>query len=333
MSQERRAAPRARVPGSFVHCETAEGERIQATVLNVSTAGLFIPTTTPFVAGKRFSLRIRVGGGPVPWWAGLARVIWVRDSATGDGPAGMGAKILDFDDDAASAAIARVIEEHLTAPPVNAAQRERTVLGVGSPSAVESERPTLIEAPVAPTRERTVLGVGAAQPPPPAREPSSVEPDTAAPPAPASHSTPPDSDSSLVAAGVPRRRGGGWFVFLLIVIAGGAGGYALRDRWLPRARAMLTELTSSPPASPPPMPSPPSPAISATTTASTSPTASASSTPSAMPRTSATAAAPSPSGTSAAPGASAPARQPPLRPAVSPPPAPAATKSNNDNPY
>jgi len=331
MSQERRAAPRARVPGSFVHCDTAEGERIQANVLNVSTGGLFIPTTTPLAQGKRFSLRIRVGGGPVPWWAALARVIWVRDSPTSDGPAGMGVKILDFDDDAASAAISRLIQEHLT---VSAPQREGTVPGVGAP--VESERPTLIDGPAAPARERTVLGLGAPEPPPPAPEPSSVEPDPAPeppPPVSASRSAPPDSDPSLVAAGVPRHRGRSWFVFLLIVIAGGAGGYSLRGRWLPRARAMLTELTSSLAPSPPAVPSVAPPAVSATAMPSTDPTVSASSMPSAIAKASAAAATPSASGTtSGAPSASAPARRVPLRPVAPPPPA-TDTKGNNDNPY
>jgi hypothetical protein len=331
MSQERRAAARAHVPGSFVHCETAGGEHLKANVLNLSTGGLFVPTSTPLAAGKRFSLRIRVGGGPVPWWTGLARVMWVRESPTGDGPAGMGVKILDLEDDAAPGIIARVVDEHLKAQPA-VVPRERTVLGVGPPS---SERPTLVDAGElgpAPARERTVLGVGAPQPP--AEEERSVvielvsprpapKPVAPEPPQPAStrRSELRVDDPSLdEVAVVPRRRGAGLLVLLLIVVGGGGAGYVTRDSWLPRAREMLTGPTL-PPATLPPSPSPtqaPSPSVAPTPTVTTGPTASASTTASAS-----------------APNVSGSARRPAPRPAMPPPPPPAsaAPKSSDDNPY
>jgi Tfp pilus assembly protein PilZ len=456
MSQERRAAPRARVPGSFVHCEAAAGERIQAEALNISSGGLFIPTAKPLTIGKRLFLKIQMGGVSAPWWTALARVIWVREAGATGGPPGMGVKLLDIEEEGAMETITRLVDERLKAHPVKAPARERTMLGVGAgpaaapaprpaaaPAATgpdaDSERPTIageVGAPAitAPKRERTVMGMGvmtpatrAAVPRPPTRERSVVEPDPAGwdvptraafepmvatpavivapsvvvppapapietssakpvepappviearavveppaaieqppppPPAPASplppppapaasRSEPPDSDSSLVAAGVPRRGGGGRLVLLLILLMAGGAGYVLRDRWLPRAEALLTQLTGAPtpapapsvPSATPSAPTPPSASVapSASASASTAASALGSSAASAPRANASSTASASASGSTSAPSASvagAPAvsastGKPPARPVVIPP-APPPLQKSPDNPY
>jgi Tfp pilus assembly protein PilZ len=181
MSQERRATPRARVPGTFVHCDGAAGEHIQADVLDLSAGGLFIPTPRPLAAGKRVTLRLQVGGVSAPWWSALGRVIWVRESGKGGAPAGMGVKILDIEEDGAVEQIGRLVQERLTTSvsKIKAPARERTVLGIGTaapapattpppaaaaparPAEDEWDRPTVIgEMGAAVEREKTMLGVG-----------------------------------------------------------------------------------------------------------------------------------------------------------------------------
>ena len=123
MPDERRKARRARIPGMRVTIEGADGERVEAEVLDVGSGGLFIRTTNPLAVGKRLSLEIQNGAGG-PTWSALGRVVWNRATGTKDAAPGMGVKLIDVED-AVVAAIARVVETSSSAP-----VRERTVLGI-----------------------------------------------------------------------------------------------------------------------------------------------------------------------------------------------------------
>ncbi len=152
MSEDRRTASRAHVPGVQATYETANGERREAEVVDLGPGGLFLATDSPPAVGKRVSLEIVVNGEPSPWSA-LGRVVWTRAAAEGDQPAGMAIKLIDVEDSVV-VAIQRLV-----------AMRERTEPGVGAAS---SPPPP----PQAPAPERTVLGLGA---PPPADLPATPE--------------------------------------------------------------------------------------------------------------------------------------------------------------
>jgi hypothetical protein len=112
-----------------------------------------LQTGEPMAIGARLSLEVQTLGEPGPWTA-LARVVWARDAANGDGqPPVVGVDFIDVDD-AGRAAIGRALARGAAAAP----PRERTVLGVGLAAAA----PAMAAAPivaVVPSRERTVLGV------------------------------------------------------------------------------------------------------------------------------------------------------------------------------
>jgi uncharacterized protein (TIGR02266 family) len=113
MPDERRAARRAILPGMRATFESAEGLQQEADVTNVGQGGLFLQTDSPVPAGKRLSLDIHVVGQPAPWSA-LGRVAWARWLADDEGPAGMGVKLIDVEDDVAAAIEAMV--ERLSPP-------------------------------------------------------------------------------------------------------------------------------------------------------------------------------------------------------------------------
>jgi Tfp pilus assembly protein PilZ len=140
MSEDRRTARRAHVPGVQATYETANGERRQAEVLDLGPGGLFLATDVLPAVGKRLSLEIIVTGEPAPWSA-LGRVIWTRSAREGTQPAGMAVKLIDVED-AVVAAIERLV-----------AMRERTEPGVGDAATATAQ-------PQAPAPERTVLGIG-----------------------------------------------------------------------------------------------------------------------------------------------------------------------------
>jgi Tfp pilus assembly protein PilZ len=165
MIDERRKAKRAGIPGVRVILDGADGERVEADVLDIGSGGLFIRSAKPLAVGKRMALEVQgVEGGAA--WSALGRVVWTRDAGATGGPPGMGVKLIDVDE-AVVAAIEVLVQAHsqpLTAAgPGAAPARERTVLGVGL-----SQEPPPPAGPIlraAPGRERTVLGVGAASVP------------------------------------------------------------------------------------------------------------------------------------------------------------------------
>jgi uncharacterized protein (TIGR02266 family) len=162
MTEERRKARRARIPGMRVVFEDAAGERVEADVLDVGSGGLFLRTAKPLAPGKRMSLEVQAFAG-VAAWSALGRVVWTRDTGTKDAAPGMAVKLIDVDD-AVVAAIDRLVEARdRTQPRTGAGEapaREPTVLGLGTP-----ENPPVAASPIVPVaaaRERTVLGVGSA---------------------------------------------------------------------------------------------------------------------------------------------------------------------------
>jgi|SRR5580692_3446118 uncharacterized protein (TIGR02266 family) len=108
MPEERRTARRAILPGVRATFEGATGQKQQADVPNLGPGGVFLQTESPVPAGKRLSLEIHVIGQPAPWSA-LGRVAWARWLAGDDGPAGMGVKLIDVEDEV-SAAIEALVE-------------------------------------------------------------------------------------------------------------------------------------------------------------------------------------------------------------------------------
>jgi uncharacterized protein (TIGR02266 family) len=137
MSDERRNTHRAQVPGVHATYETASGDLQRAEVMDLAVGGLFLRTDAPVAVGKRVALDIEVTGESAPWSA-LGRVVWIRPTTVDEErPAGMAIKLIDVDDDV------RVGIERLVA------LRERTEPGVGGAAS-----------PQAQAGERTVLGVG-----------------------------------------------------------------------------------------------------------------------------------------------------------------------------
>ena len=235
MSDARRAARRARLPGIQVIYESATGERHQATVVDLSRAGLYISSANPLPIGKRLSLEIQPIGEPMAWSA-LGRVVWVRDADDGDErPAGMAVKIVDAED-AVVAAIERLLEA-----------REPTQRGLGSGDTILPLQPRAPSNPSA-GEKKTMLGAG---------------PDATAVPAAPIAIAPPGRDPMLAGAGAtgasadrpevsvgtdmggPKTRRGRepssvaprakrhpsfGLLLLTLVIAGGFAGYTFRDR-------------------------------------------------------------------------------------------------------
>jgi uncharacterized protein (TIGR02266 family) len=185
MPDERRGTPRARLAGTRVIYQSASGQRVSARGLDVGAGGIFVQTDEPIAARKRLSIEIQVAGELAPWSA-VGRVKWVREVGSPDGrPAGMGVAFIDVDD-AVLAAIARLVaRQPATSGATRSSRppgREKTVLGVGAPTA--SAVPVAPIVAAAPAREKTVLGIAPAAPPPPtapaapppAREPMPTRP-------------------------------------------------------------------------------------------------------------------------------------------------------------
>jgi uncharacterized protein (TIGR02266 family) len=162
MSQERRSHRRARFKGMRVTYEDAAGRRVETEALDISAGGLFVLAREVIPVGKRLSVDVTLPGGSSKWSA-LVRVIWVRERSGDAGPAGMGMKLIDADDNMIAAIRKLVASREATDPGTGGSKtpsRERTVMGVGT-----SDEQGVPAAPIvtaAPARERTVLGIGSA---------------------------------------------------------------------------------------------------------------------------------------------------------------------------
>jgi uncharacterized protein (TIGR02266 family) len=243
MPDERRGSKRAHISGVRVTYESANGQKVDADALDLSTGGLFVRTNTPLGVGKRITLEIQVVGEPSSWSA-LGRVVWVRPNAAPGMPAGMGVKLIDVED-AVVEAIDNLVET-----------REPTSPGVGAGVKAEiAPIAPVVMAPPVPEREPTLMGVGAAEsegpvardavrpaagvrvPGPPPREAStsreaSIAIDLVSK---RPESVPPSRPPPAPAVRPQEARGGAggrWVVILLLIVVAGIAAYVLLDGFL-----------------------------------------------------------------------------------------------------
>jgi uncharacterized protein (TIGR02266 family) len=238
MPDERRGSKRANISGVRVTYESANGQRVEAEALDLSTGGLFLRTNTPLAVGKRITLDIQVIGEPSSWSA-LGRVVWVRPNAAPGMPAGMGVKLIDVEDAVVNAIDSLVETREPTSPGV----------GAGVKGEIAPVTPVVMAPPV-PEREQTLMGVGAAESERPAAR-GGVKPAVGvrvpeAPRAPAIA-----SEASIAIELVSRRpssrpppapvarpqearggAGGRWVIILLLLVVAGIAAYGVIDGFL-----------------------------------------------------------------------------------------------------
>jgi uncharacterized protein (TIGR02266 family) len=238
MPDERRGSKRAYISGVRVTYESANGQRVEAEAMDLSTGGLFLRTSTPLAVGKRITLEITVVGEPSSWSA-LGRVVWVRPNAAPGMPSGMGVKLIDVDD-AVVAAIDTLVET-----------REPTSPGVGAgvKAEIAPVTPVVMAPPVA-ERERTLMGVGAADdekpapkdavrpaagvrvPGPPRAEPLEREASLAIDLVSHRTSSRPPPAPAMRLKEARGGAGGRWVIILLLLVIAGIAAYGLIDGFL-----------------------------------------------------------------------------------------------------
>jgi Tfp pilus assembly protein PilZ len=171
MTTERRTNARGKNTSKVTFTDAASDTPSEGTLHDIGRGGMFIVTASKLPVGKRIDFEVHVTPGSVI--QGMGRVIWVREEAGGDRPAGLGVKFIDVDNDALIAI------DRLVGLKTNV--RERTVLGMMAPVVVPPKaEPPKAEPPKAEppraepprpvikgSRERTMLGVA---PPPDVRE-------------------------------------------------------------------------------------------------------------------------------------------------------------------
>jgi hypothetical protein len=222
MSEERRENRRAILPGTRATFEGANGRREQVDVGNLSPVGLFLCTESPLPMGKRLSLEIQAMGQAAPW-AALGRVAWVRWLADDAGPAGMGVKLIDIEDEVA-ATIGQLVER--LNPPVpgaipDAPASRPRVPGAGTlPPATgwaEPMPPQVLERQV---RERAELGAQNVAIDLVMKKPAASQPKLRT----VVEDQPWDDEEMPL----PRRRWGRWLLVLLLIAGMAGGGYVYR---------------------------------------------------------------------------------------------------------
>jgi uncharacterized protein (TIGR02266 family) len=174
MTPERRTAARGHAVAKVKLTDATTDKTLECDLHDIGRGGMFVASDAPLPVGKRVDIEVHTSAGAI---AGMGRVIWIREAAQGDLPAGMGVKFIDVDNEALLA-IDRLVG-------LKKNVRERTVLGMMAPtppaSAPKIETPTVdapkaeapkVDAPkaeaprpVAKSRERTMLGIA-----PPVRE-------------------------------------------------------------------------------------------------------------------------------------------------------------------
>jgi uncharacterized protein (TIGR02266 family) len=208
MTTERRTDARGKSSARVTFTDATSDKPSEGELHDIGRGGMFVTTKTPLPVGKRIDVEVHAeGSSPI---TGMARVVWVRDAAQGELPAGMGIKFIDVDNDALGA-IDKIVG-------LKKNVRERTMLGIPAPKveAPKAEVPkpeaTLkVEVAVPPeakaphveapkpikSRERTVLGIAPpaprekelswpddppdAPPEPPKPEPAPVKKEASAP--------------------------------------------------------------------------------------------------------------------------------------------------------
>jgi len=119
---------------------------------DIGRGGMFVATASKLAAGKRIEFEVHLSGGTI---AGMGRVVWTRDEARDDLPAGIGIKFIDVDNEALLA-IDRIVG-------LKQNVRERTMLGIAAPT-LPTKVEAKVEAPKPKLRERTMLGIAPAAP-------------------------------------------------------------------------------------------------------------------------------------------------------------------------
>jgi uncharacterized protein (TIGR02266 family) len=167
------------------------------TLHDIGRGGMFVATASKLATGKRIEFEVHLPGSTI---SGMGRVIWTRDEARDELPAGIGVKFIDVDNDALLA-IDRIVG-------LKKNVRERTMLGMAAPlppvkveapkvepAKVETpkvEPPKVETKPAAPrpiARERTMLGIA---PPAAPREEELSWPDVPPEPPPEPPAAPPE---------------------------------------------------------------------------------------------------------------------------------------------
>jgi len=170
MTTERRTDARGKDASRVTFTDAASDTPSDGTLHDIGRGGMFVATASKLAVGKRIDFEVHVASGGTI--SGMGRVIWAREQATGELPAGLGIKFIDVDNDALLA-IDRIVG-------LKKNVRERTVLGMMAPTP-----PPKIES-VAPkeqhdeggadkpkpkvTRERTMLGIAPPAGPPREKE-------------------------------------------------------------------------------------------------------------------------------------------------------------------
>ncbi|MFO0676909.1 MAG: TIGR02266 family protein [Polyangiaceae bacterium] len=204
MSQDTRRDPRAKIVALNVRYKSATvDEFIEHHSHDVSKGGMFVKTPNPFPPGTLLKFEIRTDDDKAVI-AGVGRVVWKREDATGgtERPSGMGIKFIKLDD------ASRTVIDKLTA------QHPDAGAAYDRPAGVEVTRSSRTSVPPAggPDRKGTIIGIGVPSSAPPGpmtgSVPPTAEPPTkpnhgavlgsvpSKPPAAASASTPPDPDDS-----------------------------------------------------------------------------------------------------------------------------------------
>src|SRR5208282_1520060 len=146
---------------------------------DVSRGGIYIKTNTPFPQGTLLKFEIRLASDQTVI-TGVGRVVWKREAAQGDQPAGMGVKFIKVDDSS------KVVIDRLVTTKSDAGksfESEIDPTGAARPSGSSSQAPP-------------------ASPPPPSARGGKVAPYKASSPtfsaAPAPSARPPGSTPSTV---------------------------------------------------------------------------------------------------------------------------------------
>ena len=241
MTEERRGHARKRISAS-VTFTTGGGAPLRGWLRDISRSGCFVATQSKLPVGELFELEFRLPG-MFDAITGKARVVWLREKAINDLPAGMGVAFVDVPAQKLDAI------DRMSSPSV-ARARSKTMVGVAPPPAASSpsfspevpEEPNVAEEPKKPAEaagedhDTAAEGVpvveditdvvpmplqaeAAEPPPPPVPSPA---PPPAAPPAPVAP-PPPFPPPPPVPLPPSKRRNARWIALGGVVLLLGAG--------------------------------------------------------------------------------------------------------------
>ncbi len=108
---------------------TGAGEPLRGWTHDLSRSGCFVATQTLVPVGAEIEIEVRLPGVVQPVTT-RARVVWAREKASGESPAGMGVALVD-PAEATLAAIDRVLA-------ASGPKRSKTIVGIAPPPATSS---------------------------------------------------------------------------------------------------------------------------------------------------------------------------------------------------